>query len=129
CRTRAACCSWCKRREMLKFLKDYWLLTPSDRECSRGTPSPQHIDPRNCGMLVDQFGFGALFFVLLDVGILEDASSAFSSQSPSFYVLHQKRSRTKLLAKSFVEVLEDVQPSVESNEIDQFKRSHWMIQL
>src|ERR1035438_3273961 len=52
----------------------------------------------------------------------------FAAQASGLDVLHQQRRGPKLFAQSFVQVFENVQASVESNQIDHLEWAHGMIQ-
>jgi hypothetical protein len=55
---------------------------------------------------------------LLGFGILVDAAARFAAQASGLHVLHQKRRRTIFFSQRFVQVFEDAEPRVESDQID-----------
>src|SRR5690348_10298068 len=76
-------------------------------------------------MLVAGLGFGGFLF---HFGILEDTPPTLSSQTSRLHMLHQKRSRPELLAQGLVQIFEDMQPRVESYQIDELKWTHGVVE-
>src|ERR1039458_1124397 len=62
------------------------------------------------------------------LGIFIHTAPGLAAQASSLDVLHQQRRGTKLFAQSFMQGFEDVQTSIESDEIDHLEWAHRMIQ-
>src|ERR1700728_7009 len=62
------------------------------------------------------------------IRILINTTAGFAAQAASLYVLHQQWRGPVLVSERFVKVFEDAETRVEADEIDQFKRSHRMIE-
>src|SRR5260221_14503578 len=65
---------------------------------------------------------------LLLVGILVDTSSGFLSQPSCLNILNQQWCRLIFFTQSLVQVVEDMETSVEADQIHQVKRPHGMVQ-
>src|ERR1700721_1322610 len=62
------------------------------------------------------------------IRILINTTAGFAAQAASLYVLHQQWGGAVLVSERFVQIFEDAETRVEADEIDQFKRSHRMIE-
>src|SRR5689334_17637414 len=58
------------------------------------------------------------------LGVFVDAFSGFFSEPPCFHVFHHERTWTVLFAEGLMQKIEDVQPGIQTDQIDHFKRSH-----
>src|SRR5215211_5354183 len=63
-----------------------------------------------------------------DISIVIDAATDLSAEAPRLDVLRNQRTGTVLLAHAAMQVLENAQPSVEADQIDQFEWPHRVIE-
>src|SRR4051794_36561506 len=61
-------------------------------------------------------------------GVVVNAASSLASEASGLHVLRQQRARAKLLAERSVEVFENVQARVESDEVHEFEGAHRVIE-
>src|ERR1700682_5170623 len=57
-------------------------------------------------------------------GVFVNSPPAFLSQPAGFHILHQQGSRPVFFAQSSVQVLKNMQTSIEADEVNQLKRAH-----
>src|ERR1700680_2476956 len=60
--------------------------------------------------------------------ILKHSPPRLAAKSSGFHVLREQRTGPKFFAERFMQVFEDVQASVKPDQIDEFERSHGMIE-
>src|SRR5229473_7926788 len=60
--------------------------------------------------------------------ILKHSPPRLAAKPSRFHILHQQRTWPKFFAKRFMQVFEDMEPRIKSDQIHQFEWSHGMIQ-
>src|SRR5437763_591989 len=60
----------------------------------------------------------------LRLSVVVDPASHFPAQPAGVHILHEQRARPVLLAERAVEIFQDAQPCVESDEVHQLERPH-----